>query len=203
MQQTRIPRNQTIVDCTLHFRQLVSYAVSAYLVSPAALQSFWGGGNVATLAEDLADELADLGFLMEDLDVPPSVTANAILRDIADGVIRHGDTAAFAYGYVYEHLCAMFGDRVEPDEEGDGFGYALQYLDAIEPTYSAFLPIPFSDDFPHIASYAPHELAEARVRLTGAAPHAAPEANALLARQLDALFDQAEADGTGVALFNY
>jgi len=180
----------------------VSYALTAYLVSPTGLQSFWGGGNVATFAEDLADELAELSVLMEDLGVPPSISANAILQDIADGIIRHGDTAAFAYGYVYEHLCAMFGDRVDPDDD-DGDGFALQYLDTIEPRYSAFIPIPFSDDFPHVASYAPNELANARARLTSATPHQAPEANALLARQLGALFDQAQADGTGVVLFNY
>lgn len=158
---------------------------------------------MATLADDLADELDELGFLMEDLGVPPSISAAAILQDIADGVIRYGETAAFAYGYVYEHLCAMFGDRMDPEYEGDGFGYALQYLDSIEPRASAFIPIPFSDDFPHVVSYAPDELAEARARLTSANPHDRPEANALLALQLGALFDQAQSEGTGVVLFNY
>ena len=181
----------------------MSYALSAYLVSPAGLQNFWGGGNLATLAEELADELANLGDLMDDLGVPPEVSATAILQDIADGTIRHGDVAAFAYGYVYEHLCALFGDRFEPEEQGDGFGFALQYLDSVEPRHSAFIPIPFSDDFPHVASYAPDELAEARARLTRATPHTDANANALLSRQLGALFDQAQADGTGVVLVNY
>ena len=178
----------------------MSHTLTAYFVAPSALRSFWGSRNAGPVADELADDLAELSAWMEDLDVPPDVSARAILQDIADGSIRHEDTAAFAYGYVYEHLCALFGDRAGPDEDGGGPGYTLRDVGEIERDASAFIPIPISDDSPHVASYGPGDLQTARARLTAAArTHA--EADDRSARQLGALFDRAEAEGTGVVLF--
>ena len=175
----------------------MSYTIAAYQVSPYALQNVWGSGDATPLVRQLAD---DLERLDADFGLEPPATAQAALEDIADGIIRYGETIPFDYGYVYELLCGLLGTRVEPDDDDE---FALQYLDMVEPRYSAFLPIPFSGDFPHVVSYAPHELEKARARFASATPNQHPATDALMAEQFMALFDRAETEQTGVVLFNY
>lgn len=120
----------------------MSYSVIAYLTDADKVSSVYGSNDDA-LYEKLKTEFH------EDLEAIDSIPesksgdrqgAEAILKDIIEGVIRQPQSA-YMYGYVYELLCACYGEMIYSNEN-------LWELDE----QSAFIPIPFAEDFPHIIS---------------------------------------------------
>lgn len=120
----------------------MSYSVIAYLIDAEKVSSVYGSEK-EVLYEKLKTKLHED---LERLDNLPGANslkgydAKAILKDIIEGVIRHPEMA-YMYGYVYEQLCAYYGELIYSNEN-------LWELDK----QSAFIPIPFSEDFPHIIS---------------------------------------------------
>lgn len=126
----------------------MSYYIHAYLIDSDKVKSVYGSHDM-----DLLNHLASL--LKEKLDglnnyfgseISPSEDAYSVLADIVNGEKR-SPHIAFMYGYVYEKICEYYGRIIYNAEN-------LWQLDE----QSAFIPIPFSDDFPYIISIPVAEL---------------------------------------------
>lgn len=131
----------------------MSYSIIAYAVDAEKIKRIWNSKDESIL-EDLItefnNELLDFDGWFE-LENPAN--SSAVLTDIINGQIKHPDLK-YLYGYIYELLCMKYGKRIEPHDSE----IYLQYLDEVDSTYSAFIPIPFSDDFPHVLSIANDDL---------------------------------------------
>ncbi len=124
----------------------MGYSIMSYLTDAGTLRGIYGSKNIK-LGEELCDEwqeeLVDLDRFFE----LSSGKAQQVVEDFIQGQIRFKELA-FLYGYVYELFCRKWGEEVFPDSEE----YETQFLEDLTKEYSAFLPIPFSGDFPHIVS---------------------------------------------------
>jgi hypothetical protein len=120
----------------------MSYSVHAYLTDAKKVMSVFGSKSQSVLNElsaALREELDSLDSYFAD-DVNPQKNAAEALKDIVNGEIRFHDIP-YMYGYVYEKICEYYGKDIYSDEN-------LWELDR----QNAFIPIPFSSDFPHIIS---------------------------------------------------
>ncbi len=129
----------------------MGYSVQSYLVESAKIKQLYGSKDkvlLSTLLEKFEDKLEDLNATFCD-------DAQKILADIINGEVRFPELA-FMYGYVYEFLCEYFGKKIfPPNEEYSSFYY---WSIPNKETYKAFIPIPFSDDFPEIYNIAETDL---------------------------------------------
>lgn len=128
----------------------MSYSVLSYLTDSAEIKKVYGSRNKKLLATLLDEFSEDFDILNEDFenDLDKNENAQEILEDIIDGEIRFPEIA-FMYGYVYEKICEYYGELIFPPNDELSTGY---YWDVPKQTYKAFIPIPFSDDFPEIFS---------------------------------------------------
>jgi hypothetical protein len=121
---------------------IMGYSVYAYLTDAKKVSSIYGSKDQSVLNELLASLKEDL----EDLDnsfpdeINPHKNAAEVLKDIVSGKVSFRDIP-FMYGYVYEKICEYFGKQI----------YVAENIWELE-EQSAFIPIPFSDDFPYIIS---------------------------------------------------
>ena len=128
----------------------MSYSVYAYLTDAQKVASVYGSKNQKTfqdLSNSLKEELSDLDSDFQE-DTDDKKNAVEVLRDIVDGTIRFPDIS-FMYGYVYEKICEYFGREI----------YVSERIWELE-EQSAFIPIPFSEDFPYIISISKNQLKE-------------------------------------------
>ena len=102
---------------------------------------------LSSLLDELSDQLDDLNGYFED-QIDDDKNAQEVLADIINGKIRFPELA-FMYGYVYEKLCEYYGEKIIPPNDEFSTNY---YWEVPKQTYSAFIPIPFSSDFPEIYS---------------------------------------------------
>lgn len=177
----------------------MGYYIQAYSVDAAKIKAVWNSKDEAlfqTLKTELASSFEDNDAYFE---LDDSNDSTAILKDIINGEINHPELA-YLYGYVYEALCNKFGKHVNPKEED----IHLKYLEEVVATYSAFIPIPFSSDFPHVLSIATANLKEMKdVFLEVEFSHYSKEDMAIYSAQFKTIFDQAIAEQTDLVLFNY
>lgn len=120
----------------------MSYSVYAYLTDADKVEKTFGSHDMKQLNQLTValkkqfDELNNYFGMQKD-----SVKdVYAVLADIIMGDIRFAEIA-YMYGYVYEKICMYYGRMIYNAEN-------LWQLDK----QSAFIPIPFSDDFPYIIS---------------------------------------------------
>lgn len=128
----------------------MNYSVVSYLTDSTEIKKVYGSKNkalLATLLEHFSDELDTLNEDFKN-DLDKNENAQEILKDIINGEIRFPEIA-FMYGYVYEKICDYYGELVLPPNDELSTGY---YWDVPKQTYKAFIPIPFSDDFPEVFS---------------------------------------------------
>ena len=127
----------------------MSYHVQTYLTNAADIRRVFGSKDIA-LYEKLADAFAAQFDEQNDYfsrDLPENVTYQSLLIDIIYGELRFPDLA-FVYGYIYEMLCGYYGELIY----APGGEFLTDYFWAIRRTPKAFIPIPFSPDFPDIYS---------------------------------------------------
>jgi hypothetical protein len=120
----------------------MSYSVYAYLTDAKKVSSVYGSKN-QTIFNELSVALkSDLENLNTDFSDTIRFQKDAfeVLKDIVCGKISFPDIS-FMYGYVYEKICEYFGEQIYNAEN-------IWELDK----QSAFIPIPFSCNFPFIIS---------------------------------------------------
>jgi hypothetical protein len=128
----------------------MSYTIYAYLTDAQKVSSVYGSKSreiYNELSGSLKKDMEDLdGYFSEE--TGPLQNASEILKDMVNGEIRFPDISHI-YGYVYEKICEYFGRQI----------YASENMWELE-EQSAFMPIPFSTDFPHIVSISKNRLNE-------------------------------------------
>ncbi|WP_121965444.1 hypothetical protein [Myroides sp. N17-2] len=132
--------------------------VQSYLTDKKKIQDLYGSGNLSLYEElytALKAELDDLDGDFEDELEEHNISTKDILLDIIKGQTKY-PVLAFMYGYVYEKLCQHYGEYFSPPN--DEYSTPYYYDIAKEQEYKAFIPIPFSDDFPVIYSIAVEDL---------------------------------------------
>lgn len=136
----------------------MSYSVVSYLTNSTEIKKLYGSKNqklLASLLDELSDELDDLN---DDFDFDDNIgdakNSQEVLTDIINGDIRFPELD-YMYGFVYEKLCGHYGEQIFPpnDEFSTNYYWAIP-----KQTYKAFIPIPFSSDFPEIYSIPTTEL---------------------------------------------
>lgn len=129
----------------------MGYYVTSYLTDSSEIKKLYGSKDEIKLKRLLTDLSEELNSLNEDFDYELTGNENSqeILTDIINGEIRFHNLA-FMYGYVYEQLCIYYGKIIDPPNEE----YSTAYYWEIpkKKSYKAFIPIPFSNDFPEIYS---------------------------------------------------
>ena len=128
----------------------MSYSVYACLTDAKKVSSIYGAKNqnlIGELSAAIKSELDNLDDYFADT-LSPQQNAFEVLKDIVDGRISFPEIP-FMYGYVYEKICEYFGVQI----------FNAEYLWELE-EQSAFIPIPFSPDFPHIISIEKAQLKE-------------------------------------------
>jgi hypothetical protein len=126
----------------------MSYSIHAYLTDSEKVTSVYGSGNQNIFDElytSLKNDLDSLDNYFSDSLEPPE-NAFEVLKDFINGVVRFPNIP-YMYGYVYEKICEYYGEEI----------YNAEYLWELE-AQSAFVPILFSADFPHIISIKKHQL---------------------------------------------
>lgn len=142
----------------------MSYSVVSYLTDSSRIKKLYGSRDQALLAS-LLDELSEvLDELNDEFDFDEKIdddnNSQAVLTDIINGEIRF-PKIAYMYGYVYEKLCEYYGRQIIPLHDELSANY---YWEIPKQTYSAFVPIPFSSDFPEIYSIPTERLAAEKSR---------------------------------------
>ncbi len=140
----------------------MGYYVQSYLTDSSEIRKLYGSKNkelLASLLHELSEDLNNLNqYFSEELG--DDKNSQKILTDIINGEVRF-PKLAFMYGYVYEKLCDYYGEQVFPPNDE----YSTDYYWSInKETYKAFVPIPFSNDFPEIYSILTTELQEEKER---------------------------------------
>ncbi|MGH1337395.1 MAG: hypothetical protein ACRBFS_14830 [Aureispira sp.] len=80
----------------------------------------------------------------------------------------------------------------------------LSYLEEVTTTYSAFIPISFSNDFPHVLSIVNANLETMKAEFLETEIEGCSEEDmALYTKHFTAIFDQAIADKLDLVLFKY
>lgn len=126
----------------------MSYSVYAYLTDADKIKKMYGSCDSKLfnqLSSLFRNELDELNEYFRSY-INTSKDAYVILSDIINGEI-HFPEIAFMYGYVYEKICKHYGRMIYNTEN-------IWELDK----QSAFIPIPFSDNFPYIISVQVFEL---------------------------------------------
>ncbi|MDR0574162.1 MAG: hypothetical protein LBG96_09075 [Tannerella sp.] len=128
----------------------MSYYVYAYLTDANKVSSVFSSNDpniYEALSTSLKDDLGNLdNYFSEYTNAQKNVSE--VLKDIINGEVRFPDIP-FMYGYVYEKICEYFGEQI----------YNAEYIWELE-EQSAFIPIPFSTDFPYIISVEKYRLQE-------------------------------------------
>ena len=126
----------------------MSYSVYAYLTDADQVRKVYDSHDSQLLNQLSSSQKNGLNELNEYFrnDINTSKDAFAVLTDIINGEIRFPEIA-FMYGYVYEKICEHYGVMIYNAEN-------VWELDK----QSAFIPIPFSDNFPYIISIPVSEL---------------------------------------------
>lgn len=133
----------------------MGYYVQSYLTDAEKIKKIFASKDLV-LFEKLEKEFKEdfehlYDYFVDDLD--ENVFPASILLDIVNGEIRF-PKFAFLYGYVYELLCKHYGEHVfPPDDE-----YSTNYFWEVPKEPKAFIPIPFTKDFPEIYSIKINEL---------------------------------------------
>jgi hypothetical protein len=133
----------------------MSYYVSSYLTDADKIKSVFSSKSILVfeqLKAKLNDELEDLNNNFES-ELEGQQKSQEILQDIINGEIRFPNLN-FLYGYVYISLCETFGEQFFTDADD----VPARYFWLVAPENSAFITIPFSDDFPQIVSIAKEDL---------------------------------------------
>jgi hypothetical protein len=128
----------------------MSYSVVSYLTDSNEIKKLYGSKDkelLASLLNELSEELDNLNDDFED-DISDDKNSQEVLTDIINGETRFPELA-FMYGYVYEKLCGHYGEEIIPPNDEFSTNY---YWAVPKQTYKAFIPIPFSSDFPEIYS---------------------------------------------------
>ncbi|MCX8534239.1 DUF7691 family protein [Chryseobacterium luquanense] len=130
----------------------MGYYVTGYVTDSANIKNLYGSKDQEILTS-LLNELSDsLDELNDDFDFDDNLNeeknSQAVLTDIINGEIRFPELA-YLYGYVYEKLCEYFGEIVDSPNDEFSTNY---YWEIPKETYKAFIPIPFSSDFPEVYS---------------------------------------------------
>ena len=126
----------------------MSYSVYAYLTDADQVRKVYGSHDLkmlSHLSSSLKNGLNELNEYFRS-DINTSKDAFDVLTDIVNGEIRLPEIA-FMYGYVYEKICEHCGVMIYNAEN-------VWELDK----QSAFIPIPFSNNFPYIISIPVSEL---------------------------------------------
>ncbi|MDM1395704.1 DUF7691 family protein [Myroides odoratimimus] len=136
----------------------MSYSVQSYLTDKTKIQQVYGCKDLTLyneLCEAFQDQLDEHSDYFDNELEPHSITFVDILLDIINGEIQYNELT-FAYGYVYELLCEHYGEVFYPTSDE----YSTPYYETVETelTSKAFIPIPFSEDFPSIYSIAIEDL---------------------------------------------
>lgn len=133
----------------------------SYLTDAEKVKSFYGSKDAAALEELYKALQEDFESLDDFFDGSSEgwQPAREILTDIINGEIRF-PKLGYMYSYVYEQLCAYFGGQVFPPGEE----YSTVYYYEIEKQPTAFIPIPFSNDFPEVYSISKDKLATEKER---------------------------------------
>ena len=133
----------------------MSYSVFAYLTDASKVASVFGSNNKKLFNELSASLKTDFEYFdnyFSDNLKPYQSSSEEVLKDIINGKIRFPDIP-FLYGYVYEKICEYYGTQI----------YNAENLWELE-EQSAFMPIPFSSDFPHIISIENKQLKEKKTK---------------------------------------
>jgi hypothetical protein len=126
----------------------MSYYVHAYLTDAKKAASVYGSKDrniFNELSVSFKNDLESLDNYFSD-ELNPQKNASEVLKDIVDGHTRFPDIP-FMYGYIYEKICEYCGEEIYNAENIWESG-----------EQSAFIPIPLSDNFPHIVSIEKHRL---------------------------------------------
>ena len=136
----------------------MSYSVISYLTNSTEIKKLYGSKDkelLVYLLNELSDELNDLNndFDFDD-NIGDDKNSQEVLADMINGDIRFPELA-YMHGYVYEKICRHYGEEIVPpnDEFSTNYYWAIP-----KQTYKAFIPIPFSSDFPEIYSIPTNEL---------------------------------------------
>ena len=120
----------------------MSYSVYTYLTDAKKVMYVYGSKDKQIfnrLYQSLKDGFDQIDSSFSDR-INNKNNSYAILENIVNGKIQFPEVP-YMYGYVYEKICEFYGYPIFNDE------YIWQ-LD----NQSAFIPIPFSQDFPYIIS---------------------------------------------------
>jgi hypothetical protein len=133
----------------------MGYYISSYLTDANKVKSLFGSKDILLFEElktKLSDNLEDFNNSFED-ELEGEQSSEEVLRDIINGEIRFPNLN-FLYGYVYISLCETFGEQFFTDaDDVSGSSFWL-----VAPENTAFITIPFSDDFPQIVSISKEDL---------------------------------------------
>lgn len=177
----------------------MGYYIQPYGVDSAKIKALWGCKN-DDLYHQLTHEFREV-FQDHDewFDLGDDNDSSVILEDIINGVINH-PKQAYLYGYVYEHLCKKFGQYIHLQETE----IHLSYLEEVSTEYSAFIPIPFSDDFPHILSIPNADLEDRKVEFLATEIDGYSEKDQqLYTTHFRDIFDYVIAQKLDLVFFNY
>lgn len=130
----------------------MGYYVTSYLTDSAKIKKIYGSKDAKLLNALLNDLSEELDTLNDDFDFDDEIDENKnsqkVLADIINGEINFPELD-YLYGYVYEKLCEYFGEIIAPPNDEFSTNY---YWEIPKETYKAFIPIPFSSDFPEVYS---------------------------------------------------
>jgi hypothetical protein len=179
----------------------MSYSILSYISDSTEIQNVWNSkddnlySKISNLYKD--DLLKSNNYFQLK---SPNKFEN-ILEDIIAGEIKHNNLN-YAYGYVYELLCKFYGELI--DTSHLDWSYNPPYLCVFDPKYSAFIPIPFSSDFPHIRSIKNAELKKIKNEyLTIKSDYYNEEEIILYREYFNFIFDYAMKKNKDLILFNY
>lgn len=179
----------------------MGYGVQSYLTDAEKIKKVYASKEITlfeSLEKDLKANFERLGNDFKDF-LDEKVFPSSILLDIVNGEIRF-PKFAFLYGYVYELLCQHYGELVYPPDE-----YSINYFWEIPREPKAFIPIPFTKDFPDIYSIKIDELQNEKDRFLQI-----KEIKGMSAEQIDLekkdfefIFDKAIKEKKDLAFFSY
>ena len=126
----------------------------SYLTDATKVIAVFGSKDQELLAEltkKLSKQFDELNDWFED-EITSENNAQEILKDIVNGEIRFPNLG-YMYSYVYEKIVEHYGKIFFPTNMEYNEYSTNYYWDVPkEETYKAFMPIPFSDDFPEVYS---------------------------------------------------
>lgn len=183
---------------------IMSYYVQSYLTDAKLLKKIYGSKNpllLQKLTKDMTDDLDDLDDYYEK-DVDHVKNAPEVLADIINGVTRFPEIT-FMYSLVYEKLCGHVGKKVYPPNDE----YSTDYYLAVpkETKHKAFMPIPFTKDYPEVYSISYDELPAEKERFLKLTERKGADAEELAEEkaEFEFIFDKAAKDGKDLVFFLY